>query len=77
MKNRPKIKSEAQLFAEINEWNHNHQVGCEVLVRLDDGSIKHTTTTSQAMVLSGHSSVIMLEGISGCYALDRVKPAAH
>ncbi len=30
---------------------------------------------SDAQVLSGHSAVIWLENVSGCYLLDRVTPA--
>ncbi|WP_374650281.1 hypothetical protein [Rhizorhabdus sp.] len=33
-----------------------------------------TRTRSKAEVLSGHSAVIWLDGISGCYLLDRVTP---
>ena len=46
---------------------HRAQAGC-----LDGGEIRETVTTSEAQVLSGHSAVIWLDGISGCYDLERV-----
>jgi hypothetical protein len=67
-----KPKTEAELFAQVNEWNNQYPVGMKVTVRLDDGSAKDTATTSTAQVLGGHSAVIWLEGISGCYAINRV-----
>lgn len=50
-----------------------HPPGTDVIVTKDDGTKIETKTASKAWVLSGHSQVIMLEGISGCYSLDRVK----
>lgn len=55
-------------------WNAKHQVGAPVYVKLDSGGIQETVTRSPAEVLSGHSAVIWLEGVSGCYLLDRVVP---
>jgi hypothetical protein len=43
---------------------------------VDGGEVRETITTSEAQVLSGHSAVIWLDGIRGCYLLDRVTPAA-
>ncbi len=54
-------------------WNGHHVIGVEVDVRLDDGTTKRTRTNSAAWVLSGHTAVILLEGISGAYALSRVR----
>jgi hypothetical protein len=45
-------------------------------VLLDGGEVRETVTTSEAQVLSGHSAVIWLAGISGYYLLDRVTPLA-
>lgn len=66
--------SAAQLQATCDKFNAAHQVGAAVTVRLDSGETRETITTSEAQVLSGHSAVIWLKGISGCYLLDRVKP---
>jgi hypothetical protein len=54
-------------------------IGTVVSVRKDDGSEVETKTRSAGWLLGedgngkgGHTAVIMLEGISGCYALERV-----
>jgi hypothetical protein len=60
---------------QCDAWNAKHAVGAKVSVRLDNGEVRETVTTSAAEVLSGHSAVIWLEGVSGCYLLDRVKAA--
>jgi len=69
--NRPK---EAQ--RQVDKWNERYPVGQAVTVRLDNGKAIPTKTTSPAELLSGHSAVIWLEGISGCYLLSRVTPVA-
>jgi len=58
---------------EVEEWNKNHKVGEEVLLRLDGGEEVRTRTNSVARVLSGHTAVVWLEGFSGCWALGRVR----
>jgi len=58
-----------------------HSVGTDVIVTKDDGTEIKTKTRSAAYMLGasgdypGHTAVIQLEGISGCYALDRVREA--
>jgi hypothetical protein len=59
---------------ECAAWNAKHPVGTKVTVRLDSGETRETVTRSAAEVLSGHSAVIWLDGITGCYLLDRVTP---
>jgi hypothetical protein len=54
-------------------WNAKHPVGTQVTVKLDSGETKETTTTTEAQLLSGHTAVIWLEDVSGCYCLDFVK----
>lgn len=61
--------------ARVNVWNRKHAVGTQVWVRLDDGSLKASETLSEATLLSGHTAVIMLKGIVGCYLLSRVTAA--
>lgn len=60
-----------------DRFNEKYPVGTSVTVQLDfrDEPFK-TVTRSTAQVLSGHSAVIWLEGVTGCYLLDRVTPAA-
>lgn len=57
-----------------SNFNRLVSVGDEVIVKRDDGSFFETITRSPAQVLSGHTPVIWLEGITGCYALERVTP---
>lgn len=59
----------------VENWNLKHPVGTRVVVRKDDGTKMTTVTRSQAELLSGHTPVIWVTGISGCYALERVRPA--
>jgi hypothetical protein len=66
--------SPAKLQAACDKFNAAHQVGAAVTVQLDGGEERETVTTSEAQVLSGHSAVIWLKGISGCYLLERVTP---
>ena len=63
-----------QLTAECSRWNAAHRVGTPVNVKMDNGATVQTTTRSEASILSGHTAVIWLEGISGCYLLSRVTP---
>jgi hypothetical protein len=69
-------KTGAQLQVACDKFNAAHPVGAAVTVDLDGGEKRETVTTSEAQVLSGHSAVIWLKGISGCYLLDRVTPLA-
>ena len=72
MTGRPARKSAAQLQAACDRFNAAHQVGASVSVKLDSGEVRETVTTSEAQVLSGHTAVIWLDGIRGCYDLERV-----
>jgi hypothetical protein len=63
-----------KLQAQCEAFNAKYPVGHPVTVRRDNGEGLSTVTRSKAEVLSGHSAVIWLEGISGCYLLDRVTP---
>lgn len=64
----------AKLQAQCDAFNADNAIGSTVRVKKDNGEIVETTTRSRAEVLSGHSAVIWLDGISGCYLLDRVRP---
>ena len=63
-----------QLEARCAAFNADNPVGQRVIVRKDMGEAVETVTRSEAQVLGGHSAVIWLDGISGCYLLDRVTP---
>lgn len=56
----------------IDVWNEEYPPGTSVIVVKDDGTRVHTKIRSYAEMLSGHTPVIWLEGISGAYRLDRV-----
>jgi hypothetical protein len=64
----------AKLQAQCDAFNARYPVGQKVSVRKDDGAGSITVTRSKAEVLSGHSAVVWLVDISGCYLLDRVTP---
>jgi hypothetical protein len=64
----------AKLQAQCDAFNRIYPPGHKVKVRLDSGEIRETKTTARAEVLQGHSAVIWLEGVRGCYLLDRVTP---
>ncbi|OGS99811.1 MAG: hypothetical protein A3K04_02385 [Gallionellales bacterium RBG_16_56_9] len=62
-----------KMQAECDAFNAKNSVGSDVFVKLDfvDEPFR-TRTKSTAQILSGHSAVIWLENVSGCYLLDRV-----
>lgn len=62
------------LQKQCDEFNRLYPIGQRVSVRKDGGFGILTTTRSEAQVLSGHSAVIWIDGMSGCYLLDRVTP---
>lgn len=64
----------AKLQAQCDAFNRIYPPGHKVKVRLDSGEIRETKTIGPAVVLSGHSAVIWLEGVRGCYLLDWVTP---
>ena len=67
--------SVAKLQATCDAFNAKYPVGTRVMLKKDfEPTPVETRTRSEAQVLSGHTSVIWLEGVTGCYALDCVKP---
>lgn len=58
----------------VSEWNDRYPPGSPVTVRLDSGEMRPTRTRSAAWLLGGHTPVVMLDGIAGCYSLARVMP---
>jgi len=69
----PRSKSPAAQQKDVDRWNAAHPIGTAVRVTLDNGAVSHTRTRSRAELLSGHSAVIWLEGVVGCYTLNRVE----
>ncbi len=71
---KPRQPTQKELAAKVEAFNRRYQVGQQVMLRKDDQTTVNTKTRTAAKVLGGHSAVIWVEGISGCYALDRVTP---
>jgi len=74
-------KREQNQLKLVQDWNTMHSLGEDVVVTKDDSTEVPTKTQSSAYMLGasgdypGHTAVIMLDGISGCYSLERVRPA--
>jgi hypothetical protein len=64
----------AALQRQCDDFNNAYPVGQFVQVCKDNGLTIKTRTRSEAQVLSGRTAVIWVEGIAGCYLLDRVRP---
>lgn len=77
MRKREKAKQK-KLQAICDKFNAENPVGSSVLLQ-KDGQVEpfSTKTRSAAQVMCGHSAVIWLENVSGCYLLDRVTPLSH
>lgn len=58
----------------VFNWNQENTVGCACEVKTDIGTTIKTHTKSEAYLLGGHTAVILVENISGCYMLSRVTP---
>lgn len=69
-----KPPSAKTLQRQVDEFNSLYPVGQRVSVRRDAGEGILTVTTAKAEVMGGHSAVIWLKDISGCYLLSRVTP---
>lgn len=65
------------LERECAEWNAKYPVGRRVKYHHVIGEQAHTVhnTRSEAQVLSGHTSVVWLDGISGCVCLEACEAA--
>lgn len=63
------VKAEQE---KTEKWNARYPIGQVVDLQKDSGEIVRTKTRSAAEVLSGHTAVIWLEGVTGCYMLERI-----
>jgi len=63
---------EAEAILVADRWNKTYPVGMPVEVTRDNGKKTLTFTRAGAGIV-GDQAVIWLEGIRGCYALDRVR----
>lgn len=69
MHHRPSMKEQERIVA---SWKDIPE-GTVVVVTKDTGEKVATKTRSAPWLLGGHTAVIMLEGVSGCYSLERVR----
>ena len=70
---KPNVKA---MQAECDRFNAICPVGGKVSVKLDNVAEPfETTTRSEAQILSGHTPVIWMHNVSGCYLLDRIDHA--
>lgn len=60
----------------VKAWNGAHEPGIDVIVTDDFGEDCFTKTRSYAELLGGHTPVVWLVGIRGCYDLTRVRVAS-
>lgn len=60
----------------VEAWNSQYPVGTAVVVTKDLGEQVRTKTRSAAQYLPSRTPVIWLDGITGCYLLERVKAEA-
>ena len=57
----------------VDEFNLRFPVGSEVMLKKDGvPEPVRTKTRSEAFVMCGHSAVVFLEGVSGCYLISHV-----
>jgi hypothetical protein len=65
-----------QLARRVEKWNRDVPIGAVVTYRSVKAarSVVITTTRTAAEVLSGHTPVVWLTGVSGCVALDHTEP---
>ncbi|MES2737259.1 MAG: hypothetical protein V4672_13125 [Verrucomicrobiota bacterium] len=63
----------SELAKTVAIFNATVSKGDAVIVTLDSRETKQTVTRSEAFILGGHSAMVMLEGISGAYAVERVQ----
>lgn len=56
----------------LKKWE-NVEIGTWIVVRKDNGEELRTKVRDKPLLLGDHSAVIWLEGISGCYSLERVR----
>lgn len=70
---RPNTKA---LQRTCDKFNAKHPIGTPGLVKLDGEDTPFPTKTRTiAQVMSGHTAMIWLGGVSGCYLLDRFTPS--
>jgi hypothetical protein len=57
---------------DVEKWNDEHPVGTPVTVKFDNCTTHKGVVRDKAILLNGHTAVVWVTGIAGCYAVDRV-----
>lgn len=70
----PRPESAARQYERVTHWNARYPVGTAVTLERDNGAREQTVTRSEAWMLSGHTAVVMVDGVAGGYLLSRVTP---
>lgn len=67
-----KRPTEQQLQKQCDAWNARYPIGTQVAFHpiIGGPECRIRTTKSAAVVLSGHTAVVWLDGESGCSALE-------
>lgn len=60
--------------AKANAWNEKYPPGTPVDLTDDHGKVHRTKTRSEAWCLGHGAAVVSVEGRSGGYDLERIKP---
>jgi len=63
--------SQEVMQSKVDVFNEKCPVGSNVTVVKDFGEKFKTTVKHPAQILSGHTPVVWVVGISGCYLLER------
>jgi len=58
--------------SKVEVFNQKHPEGSKVTVITDFGKRIETRVAGSARIIGGHTVVLWLEGLTGCYSLDRV-----
>jgi hypothetical protein len=64
----------------VDDWNAKYPVGTPVTYYYAKDPLiepRHSRTRSEAQLLAGHTAVVWLEGVAGCWALDCVRAGAQ
>ncbi len=64
--------SQEVMQSKCDAFNNRNPIGSSVTVVKDFGEQFETKVKHPAQILSGHTAVVWLDGISGCYDLDRI-----
>jgi len=66
------------LKKQCDQFNTACKIGDRIMFKRDGVDEPYETRTrSEAYILSGHSAVVLVDGVSGCYQLSHCEPIAE